>query len=249
MSYTVKQLAQMAGVSARTLHYYDQIGLLKPGSVGENGYRYYGEDSLLKLQQILLYRELDLPLAQIRQIMGRRDFDVLAALEGHKAELLKRIVQMERLIGTVEHTIGHLKGEQAMSDKQIFEGFSEEEQAAYEQEAMRLYDPEIVKASNRRWKAYSEAEKKSILEESKAIYLDYVQAMPKGPASSDAQACVERWRKNMDHFWTPSIPQLLGLAEMYVSDERFLKNINTIHPGLAEFILEAVKVYVKSHGG
>ena len=82
--YTVKQLSRMAGITPRTLHYYDEIGLLKPSRVGDNGYRYYGEEALLRLQQILLYRELDLPLEDIKQIMGRRDFDVLSALERHK---------------------------------------------------------------------------------------------------------------------------------------------------------------------
>ena len=82
--YTVKQLSKLAGVTPRTLHHYDQIGLLKPSRVGENGYRYYGEESLLRLQQILLYRELDLPLEDIKKIMGRRDFDVLGALRSHR---------------------------------------------------------------------------------------------------------------------------------------------------------------------
>lgn len=247
MQYTVKQLARLAGVSARTLRYYDQIGLLKPASVGENGYRYYGEASLLTLQQILLYRALDLPLAQIKEILGRSDFDVLAALQGHQAQLRKRIAQMERLVGTVERTIQHLKGKEAMSDQQIFEGFSEEQQAAYEQEAMQLYDPETVKASSKRWKSYSAAEKQRILEEGKQVYLRFAQAMPKGPASAEAQACVETWRKHMDYFWTPTIPQLLGLAQGYVSDERFQRNIDRVQAGLSAFILEAVKVYVNNH--
>ncbi len=94
--FTVKQLSKLAGVTPRTLHHYDQIGLLKPSRVGENGYRYYGEESLLRLQQILFYRELGLPLDVNKIITGRRDFDVLAALESHKTELQKRIDALER---------------------------------------------------------------------------------------------------------------------------------------------------------
>ena len=109
--FTVKQLSSLAGVTPRTLHHYDQIGLLKPSQVGENGYRYYGEESLLRLQQILFYRELDLPLDEIRKIMGRRDFDALAALENHKQELEKRIESLLGLIETVDNTILHLKGQ------------------------------------------------------------------------------------------------------------------------------------------
>ena len=126
--FTVKQLSRLAGVTPRTLHHYDAIGLLKPSHVGENGYRYYGDESLLQLQQILFYRELDLPLGDIQKIMGRHDFEALPALEGHKVELGRRIARLQRLIGTVDNTISHLKGQKVMNKKQIFAGFSEEEQ-------------------------------------------------------------------------------------------------------------------------
>ncbi len=95
--FTVNQLAKMAGVTPRTLHHYDDIGLLKPSRVGDNGYRYYGEEALLRLQQILFYRELDLPLEDIRKIMGRRDFDVLGALQSHKEALGRQVERLNRL--------------------------------------------------------------------------------------------------------------------------------------------------------
>ena len=141
--FTVKQLSDLAGVTPRTLHHYDSIGLLKPSRVGENGYRYYGEESILHLQQILFYRELGLPLDAIKKIMGRRDFDVLSALESHKVEIGKRIVRLERLVETVDNTISHLKGQKEMSKKQIFAGFSEAEQEKLAAEAEKMYDPEI----------------------------------------------------------------------------------------------------------
>jgi DNA-binding transcriptional MerR regulator len=102
---TVKQLSNMAGVIPRALHHYDQIGILKPSRIGGNGYRYYGEDAVLKLQQILFYRELGLQLEEIKSIVGRRNFEILPALEAHKSELLKRISRLEHLIGTVDNTI------------------------------------------------------------------------------------------------------------------------------------------------
>ena len=245
MSYTVKQIAKLAGVSARTLHYYDEIGLLKPASLGENGYRYYDEDSLLRLQQILIFRELDMPLEQIKRIMGRRDFDVITALQGHKQELRKRIAQMQRLISTVERTIRHLQGEEEMSEQELFEGFSEEQQAEYEKEAMQMYDPETVKASNARWRAYSAAEKQRIFDEGNAVYQSFIQAMPLGPASPQAQSAVEAWRRHMDYFWTPAVEQLLFLAQGYVDEPRFRATFDKMHPALAEFIRDAVKVYVQ----
>ena len=133
--FTVKQLSKLAGVTPRTLHHYDEIGLLKPSRVGDNGYRYYGEESVLRLQQILFYRELDIPLEEIKKIMGRRDFDVLGALQTHKDALKKQVTRLNRLIDTVDNTINHLKGNTTMSDKAYFEGFSEEEQEKYAAEA------------------------------------------------------------------------------------------------------------------
>ena len=242
--FTVNQLSKMAGITRRTLHYYDEIGLLKPSRVGDNGYRYYGEDSLLRLQQILLYRELDMPLENIKEIMERRDFDVLNALENHKEELRKRIAKMERLITTVDHTINHLKGKEKMSQKQFFEPFSDEQQAEYEKEAMRMYDPATVKASNKKWKSYTPAEKQRIADEGNAVYESMLQAMPKGASSPEAQAGVDRWRRHMEYFWVPNDEQLLGLADLYNEDPRFKANFDKIDPKLAEFMREAVKVYV-----
>jgi DNA-binding transcriptional MerR regulator len=242
--FTVKQLSDLAGVTPRTLHHYDQIGLLKPSRTGDNGYRYYGEESLLKLQQILFYRELGLSLEEIKKIMGRRDFVILSALETHKVELGKRITRLEGLIETVDNTISHLKGQKEMSKKQLFEAFSDEQQAEYEKEAMQKYDPATVKASNKKWKSYTPADKQRIADEGNAAYEAILAAMPKGASSPEAQAGVELWRKHMDYFWTPNLDQLVGLSEMYNDDPRFKTNFDKIDPRLAEFMREAVKYYV-----
>jgi len=244
--FTVKQLSDLAGVTPRTLHHYDQIGLLKPSRVGENGYRYYGEESLLRLQQILFYRELGLPLEDIRKIMGRRDFDALAALENHKLELEKRIERLQRLTETVDNTISYLKGQKEMSKKQLFAAFSEAEQEKLAAEAEKMYDPETVRASNKKWKGYSTEQKQRIFDEGNQVYTDMIAAMPKGAASAEAQAIVERWRKHMDYFWTPNLDQLLGLANGYVDDPRFRANFDAMHPQLAGFMLAAARVYVEA---
>jgi len=242
--FTVKQLSRLAGVTPRTLHHYDAIGLLKPSRVGDNGYRYYGEESVLRLQQILFYRELGIPLEDIKKIMGRRDFDVLEALYSHKQALQKQVTRLNRLIDTVDNTIYHLKGNIVMSDKAYFEGFSEEEQEKYAAEAEQMYDPETVRESNRTWKGYSAAKKEAILAESNTIYSDMIAAMPKGAASPEVQAIVERWRKHLNYFWTPKLDQLLALANGYHDDPRFRANFDKMHPQLAGFMQEAVKVYV-----
>lgn len=242
--FTVKQLSGLAGVTPRTLRHYDQIGLLKPSRIGENGYRYYGEQDTLRLQQILFYRELGLPLADIKKIMGRRDFDVLAALESHKIEITRRITRLEQLVQTVDDTILHLKGQKEMNNKEIFSGFTPEEEEKYALEAEQTYDPETVRESNRRWKAYGKDRQQAILAEGKQIYVDMIAAMPRGADSVEAQALVGRWRAHMDYFWTPSLEQLLGIADGYVEDPRFKKNFDAMHPGLAAFMREAVRVYV-----
>ena len=247
--FTVKQLSRIAGITRRTLHYYDQIDLLKPSRLGGNGYRYYGEEALLRLQQILFYRELGMPLRDIRKIMERPGFDVLSALESHRAELLRRIRQLERLVATVDHTILHLEGKFEMSKHQLFEGFSDEQQADYEKEAMQMYDPATVKASNEKWKRYTPAEKQHIADEGNVIYQDLLEAMPAGAASPRVQACVERWRRHLEYFWTPRADQLLGLADLYNEDPRFKANFDKIDPQLAAFMRQAVAVYVKNRKG
>ena len=244
--YTVKQLSKMAGVTPRTLHHYDEIGLLKPSRVGDNGYRYYGEESVLRLQQILLYRELDMPLQDIKKIMGHRDFDVLGALHSHKEALQRQATRLNRLIATVDNTIHHLKGTTIMSEKGLFAGFSEEEQEQYAAEAEKMYDPETVRESNRKWKAYSAAKKEAILAEGNAIYTDMIAAMPQGATSPEVQSVVERWRRHMDYFWTPNLDQLQALANGYNDDPRFKANFDKMHPQLAEFMREAVRVYVEN---
>jgi DNA-binding transcriptional MerR regulator len=243
--FTVKQLSKMAGVTPRTLHHYDDIGLLKPSRIGDNGYRYYEEEALLRLQQILFYRELDLPLDDIKKILGRQDFDVMGALHSHKDALQKQAARINRLIQTVDNTIIYLKGETKMSEKGLFEGFSEEQQEKYALEAEQMYDAETVRESNRKWKGYSAAKKEAILAEGKAVYQDMIAVMPRGAASPEAQAIVERWRKHMDYFWTPNLDQLQAIATGYVEDSRFKATFDKMHPQLAEFMRDAVAAYVK----
>ena len=244
--YTVKQLSTLAGITPRTLHHYDAIDLLKPSRVAANGYRYYGEDALLRLQQILFYRELDLPLDDIKKILSRRDFDILGALLRHKAALRTKVSHLNRLIRTVDNTIVNLKGKKIMDGKALFEGFAEEEEKKFTEEASQIYDPLIVKASARKWNAYTASEKKGIGEEGNAIYQDILASMPKGISSPEAQAGIDRWRHHIEYFWTPNDGQLVGLVELYNTDLRFKANFDKLDLGFAEFMLGAVKIYVQN---
>jgi MerR family transcriptional regulator, thiopeptide resistance regulator len=242
--YTVKQLATLAGVTIRTLHHYDQIGLLKPSSVGANGYRYYGEETLYRLQQILFYRELDVPLNEIRRMVDSPDFDILTALEAHRSALQSEITRIEGLIHTVDLTTQRLKGQNIMSDRQLFRGFSDEEQEKMAAEAERRWDPETVRESNARWKRYSPQEQQRILDEGNAVYNDMIAVMSENPASSSVQVVVKRWHDHMRYFWSPNDDQLLALVDGYSEDPRFLENFEAMKPGLARFMRDAVQVYV-----
>jgi MerR family transcriptional regulator, thiopeptide resistance regulator len=124
MAYTVKQVAALSGVSVRTLHFYDESGLLKPAYVAANGYRHYEEPQLLMLQQILFYRELGFELQQIKKILRRKDFEKVAALESHRKVLQKNLTRTRSLIETIDKTIKHLKGTEKMKNEELFAGFT-----------------------------------------------------------------------------------------------------------------------------
>jgi MerR family transcriptional regulator, thiopeptide resistance regulator len=242
--YTVKQLSDLAGVSIRTLHYYDEIGLLEPASVGQNGYRYYDETDLLKLQQILFFREMDLGLLQIKDIVDRPEFDLLSALQAHRRALQDKIQRLQCLIDTVDSTLMHLTGDVEMSKKQLFAGFSEEKQKQYEQEAIEQFGEDAVRPSIQRWNSYSAEKKQQIMTESGAIYTDLIGVMDKGPASADVHAILARWHQHMRYFYEPSLETLRGLGQHYNSHPEFHATFEKMHPDLPQFLEEAIGIYV-----
>lgn len=241
--YTVKQLSELAGVSIRTLHYYDEIGLLKPSAVGENSYRYYDENALLRLQQILFYREMDIGLLQIKDILDSSDFDLVTALQTHRQMLAAKIARLQGLIQTVDSTIMHLTGEVNIDFKTLFEGFSEEKQKQYEQEIREKYDPDRVRESIGRWNSYTPAQKEAIKLEGKAIYTDLVAAMPEGAESERVQAILARWHQHIRHFYEPTPEILMRLGQLYNTHPDFIANFQAIHPDLPAFLQAAITVY------
>ena len=242
-TYTVKQLADLAGVTRRTLHYYDQIGLLTLTEIGENGYRYYGEQDLLTLQQILFYREIGLSLAAIDNFLSMEGFDILDALEAHRKALEQQARRLNDLIHTVDHTIQHVKGEIKMSPKDFFEAFDDETQNKYEEEAMQRWDRKLVKDSNDRWRNYSKEKQQAILEESGGNYQEIAAHMAEGYDSEVVQAAVARWHQNLRHFYEPTPEMLRGLGQMYAADARFTDKFASLHPDLPAFLTRAIAHY------
>ena len=188
--YTVKQVAKLSGVSVRTLHHYDEIGLLKPDSVGANGYRYYGKDELLRLQQILFHRELGFPLEEIRQVLDAPEFDRLAALRAHRTKLEAETKRYRRLVRTIDETLAALQGATTMDDKAMYRGFPPEKQAEYEAWLVDRYGGEMqarIDAGKAKMKGWTQADFDAGLEEVEAIERALAKALTDGlPAGSDA---------------------------------------------------------------
>lgn len=241
--YTIKQLSNMAGVTVRTLHYYDEIGLLKPTCVGENRYRYYDDAALFRLQQILLYRQMALDLMKIKAIIDDPNFDLVTALQTHRQTMQTEIERLKTLINTLDMTILHLAGELEMSKDKIFEGFSPETQKKYEEEAVTQWGI-TAKQSIKLWYSYSEEEKQKIMAEGKAIYSDIIANMDKGADSPQIQALLSRWHQHMRYFYEPTLEILRGLGEMYCDNPDFNATFTKMHPDLPAFLKEAILYYV-----
>jgi len=242
--YTIRQLANLAGVSRRTLHYYDEVELLKPAKVGENGYRYYDDGSLLQLQQILLYKELGLQLSQIKNILGDPDFDILSALQIHRQSLQDKIQHLGTLIQTVDSTLLHLMGEIEMNEENIFEGFGEEKQKQYEAEALERWGDHAAQ-SIQLWNSYSEERKGEIKQEGSQIYQGIAANMDEGADSPEIQALLARWHEHTRCFYEPTIEILEGLGNMYYDNPDFNAKFSSIHPDLPAFLKEAISIYVE----
>ncbi len=244
MAYTVKQLSSLAGVSPRTLHYYDEIGLLKPDSYGENGYRYYGEAAGLKLQQILFFREMDFSLDEIKAIIDRPEFDVLHALEVHRVALEQKAMRINDLIHTIDKTILHLRGELEMNQKDLYKGFSEAQQKQYEKKARERWGDQSVDESVKRWNSYSQEKKKEIQASQAAILSAIRDHMAEGYDSPVVQESIKALHENIGNFYECSYERFLGLGHLYNEDPQFNAMFKTrYHLEMPEFLEKAITFY------
>lgn len=243
--YTVKQLADLAGVSIRTLHYYDQIDLLRPEEYGENGYRYYGEKDLLKLQQILFFRELDFPLSEIKAILHQPGFDQVTALQAHRKTLRERITRLEQLIHTIDRTVGHLQKGTAMSKKDYYKGFNEARQKEHEQYIRETYgDSDQLKNSIKQWANLTPEEKNDFLAHWDNLHHQIAENMDKGAEHPDVQALMQQYREKLNFFYEVSLAHFENLGHMYNSHPEFQANFEAVRPGLAAFMEQAIEHYV-----
>ncbi|WP_053360637.1 MerR family transcriptional regulator [Bacillus sp. FJAT-27251] len=249
MEYTVQQLARLAGVSTRTLRYYDEIGLLAPARINSSGYRIYGLNEVDMLQQILFYRELGLALEDIKAIITAPSFDAAQALREHRQKLLEKRVQLDALIENVNNTIEQKEGRTTMSDKEKFKGFKhkmiEENEKKYGKEAREKYGEEAVNRSNAKLMNMSEEEYNKVVELERQLNETLAQAFAAGdPAGELAQKAAELHKQWLTFYWDQYSKEAhAGLAEMYVADERFTAYYDKEQPGTAKFLRDAILIY------
>lgn len=246
---TVGEVAELAGVTVRTLHHYDELGLLSPSGRSEAGYRLYSYDDLARLREILIWRTLGFPLTEIGSLLDDPGHDRLGALERQRELIEREIDRLGALAATVDAAIAaHVNGTR-LEETTMFEGFDPSE---YEEEARERWgDTDAYKESARRAASYGEAEWDEIRREASAITREMVALMRGGePADGQAaRALAERHREHISRWFYPCSPQMhRGLGEMYVADERFARVYEREAAGLAAYFHDAIVANANGSG-
>ncbi len=250
LEYTIQKLGLLAGVSTRTLRYYDEIGLLNPARINSSKYRIYGQQEVDRLQQILFYRELGVGLEDIKKILLVPDFDGASALRDHHEKLVEKRSQIEKLITNVEKSIEHIEGKMTMSDKEKFEGFKKKlvdgNEKKYGKEVREKYGNDVINRSNQKVLNMTEDENEAITKLADEIKITLAAAFQTGdPAGELAQKAVDMHRQWLCFYWDGYSKEAhAGLGQMYVDDERFRAYYDKETAGTAEFLRDAILVYV-----
>jgi MerR family transcriptional regulator, thiopeptide resistance regulator len=250
-TYTVKQLARLSGVSIRTLHHYDEIGLLKPAFTGENRYRYYGREELLRLQDILFHRELGVPLKDIARLL-ETERDRIEVLGEHRAALADRVKRSRQLLRTIDRTIAELTGEETVKDKDLYQGFAPEKQAEYEDWLVDRFGGDMRERIDDSRKAFTALGKDGMtarLAEGEAASLALAEAFKAGaapdePANDPLLARHLAWIAGM---WNRTCPPeaYAGLADLYLEHPDFRANFEKQGEGFTDWLVAAMKAYAE----
>jgi len=252
MVYTVKKLSELSGVTVRTLHYYEEEGLLKPAYYGSNGYRYYEEKELLRLQQILFFKELGFKIKQIKKVVGRDDFDQLSALYSHRKSLNQEWEKVGRLLETLDKTIKHLKGKKKMKDQEIFDGFNISLLKKARVDFSYSAAEEIVSKSVRNpTKDIKDVEKRgkehyqALVDKAHSIFQELVHCIEKGvePDSPEVQSIIQKHHAFTDEVQNATREVYKAMAQLYREHPEFRKQLDPFHPKLADFMSEAMVVF------
>ncbi|MEI7034472.1 MerR family transcriptional regulator [Streptomyces pratensis] len=243
MEWSIQEIARRAGTTSRTLRHYGDLGLLTPSRIGSNGYRYYDQDALVRLQRILLLRELGLSLAAIKDVLeGQRDTAV--ALRAHLRLLEQEQARIGRQIASVRTTLHKTReGMELMADE-VFDGF---DHTVYEQEVTERWGRDAYEEGDRWWRSLSAEGKKAFQDEHEAIARDYGRAREAGlaPDGAEAQDIARRHCAWLSSAKEPSRAYVIGLGAMYVADPRLAKNYDRHGDGTAAFVRDALTVYAE----
>jgi len=243
----VREVADLVGISVRTLHHYDEIGLLVPNQTTEAGYRLYSDANLETLQQILFFRELGFPLGQIKDILASPSFDREEALAMHRRMLVDKRKRIESMIETIDKTLQHWKGDIHMTNQEKFKGFDFSNNP-YEQEARERWGDKAVDESQAKIGRLSKEQQNQLGQEMNAIYFKLAELRGGSPESAEAQATIQEWFDFLNRMGNYSLEAFRGLGQMYVDDERFTRNIDQFGEGLARFMRDAMAVYADRNG-
>jgi len=247
MSWSIVEVARHAGVSSRTLRHYDDLGLVPPAYVGGNGYRYYEQEQLLRLQEVLLLRELGLPLEAIRRVLDGTD-DRAAVLREHHAALLRERDRLDRIATTVAHTLEMRQGGDPMTPEQLFDGFDAGRQQEYEAELVERFGPQAQVRIDESWRRIARMSKadadriQAELAERDQAYAALLDAgvAPDDPRTQQVTAGHYAW---VCQFWTPDAEAFAGLGDLYVDNPDFTARYDAVRPGLAEYVRDAMSAY------
>lgn len=251
ISYTVNKLAKLAGVSVRTLHYYDEVGLLKPSAIQKNGYRVYEERELLRLQQILFFRELDFPVGEIKRIMSSPAFNMRQALRDQRAMIELKKKRLSGLIKTIDKTLQKLENEKSMDDKdmkEIYDTFGEDTVKKYAEEVKQRWGrTEAYKQSMERYVKTTKADLEKYKQDADIFMKKVAVTMDKGATSPEFQELIAEHFKSLGTWYEPNFEMYRGLAKMYVDDPRFTAYYEKYRPGLAKVFSKAMLYFANQN--
>ncbi len=250
--YSVKQLADSAKVSIRTLHYYDEIGLLKPRFKAQNNYRFYGDIEALRLQQILIYREMGMELRQIKEILDAPDFDLVKALEEHQARIKENIERQEMLFAAITSSIEKIKRKEKMEISKLYEWNSEIKNAGYiewlKEKYSSKYDAAIEHA-NKAFTKLDDSQRQKIMDQIKEIEADIVNAYNAKiiPGDEALDPILDAHRNWIAYMWAQPCPKPAYsiLADTYLSHADFVARYEALAKGFSEYLPAAMKAYAE----
>jgi MerR family transcriptional regulator, thiopeptide resistance regulator len=248
--YTVKQLARLSGVSVRTLHHYDEIGLLKPAFIGENRYRYYGREELLRLQDIMFHRELGVPLQEIARLLELQGGDRVRILREHREWLARRVERSRQLLTTIDRTIAELNGDGKMDDKELYKGFSAEKQAEYEDWLVDRFGGDMrerIEHGKVKVAALGPDGLAERMAEGEAASVALAHAFKSGIAPDDVSntPLLARHHAWIAAMWDRACPPqaYAGLADLYLAHPDFRTNFDKNGEGFTDWLVTAMRAY------